>query len=97
MGYYLNGPDLSPWGKVSVLINSHGAKIASVICFPPLEKGQVLICVFDAGTHEAAAICYSASEFNGFKDPMGRRSKTWLYISREKALELCPGIGDTAL
>lgn len=82
MGYYINenskGQQLMPFNKASQLI-SDGATHTTP------EFKENLVCVVENGLFDAAAYCYSESEFLEFNTPDGRR-KTWLVHPNAKEL-----------
>lgn len=69
MGYYVEVPENK--GKARQLAVLHGATILAQRpeAFEDVPDGQALICVVDNGPFEAAALCYSAAEFEAFARP----------------------------
>ncbi len=85
MGKYINtnsrGEQLSHTSKHRDLI-ADGAKLLP----NPPKYQENLVCVVDNGFFQAAAYCYSESEFEAFNDPHDSRPKMWFFYSHAKEL-----------
>lgn len=87
MGYYIETPE--PTNKAGQLIASNGAVPVDPNGFE--FKGlKVLVCVVQNGIFDAAGIIFDARELDAFTQPNDMRIKTWISLSRDEALKLCP-------
>ncbi len=89
MGYYIETPE--PLHKALQLVLATDAETITKPTWPP-PKDKALVCVVENGIFDAAAICFSAHEFEAFNWPSDRRPKTWLIMDKSKAIELCPAV-----
>ena len=84
MGKYINknskGQSLPTIGKAQALINDGGTRIVEI------KFQENLICVVANPFFDAAAYCYSESEFEVFTGPNDNRFKTWLTHPKAKEL-----------
>jgi len=87
MGYYIETPQ--PRNKAAWLVANHKAIVipAPIYLSPPLTT----ICVVENGMFDAAAIAYDQSEFDAFVRPDGR-PRTWLAMSTDEVIKLCPRV-----
>lgn len=86
MGYYIQVPD--NLNKAMQLVNIHNAEI--IPCpesFSDVPDNLGLVCVVENPGFDAAAYCYSQSEFAEFTREDGR-IKLWLVMNKEKAEKL---------
>jgi hypothetical protein len=88
MGYYIDTP--LPTRKAEQLISLHDATKVNPSQHD-FNSDKALICVVENGSFDAAGIAFSENERDTFMYPDGR-PKTWLSISKEKAIQLCPSV-----
>lgn len=87
MGYYIE--TTNPLGKAEAIQAAIGTKLESGPLFDPTGE-RVGVCVISNGAFEAASIIFSEDEKLAFSQPHDFRPKTWLSITREVSLALCP-------
>lgn len=90
MGFYIQTPEGNK-NKAANIHNAWGGRIVGddddLPSFQELEeKDEVLIVVCDNGMFEAAAICYSESEYDCFLSLDGR-PKTFVVLDKTVALK----------
>lgn len=90
MGYYIE--TLAPRFKANQLMELHGAKLEPGPFFDP-SRVKIPICVVQNGPFDAAAVGFSQDEVDAFCGQDGR-PRTWLSLSKEKVIELCPTVAD---
>lgn len=81
MGYYLQSPPDQHHGKADFLCRQYNGHVVTLEEAKSLINNTdsvALVCVVDNGIFEAAAYCYSSSEFEQFSRPDDKRPKTWL-------------------
>jgi hypothetical protein len=87
MGSYINTGTTK--GKVKIICEKYGGEIIEKpFYFSDIPEDKALLCVVDNGPFEAAAYCYSESEFLAFSDPQDYRMRTWMTIDKKKAEEI---------
>lgn len=93
MGQYLQTD--SAFGKVNYLKKHCGAtdafnhKDQRPPRFDEIPAGLVLVCVVTNPVFEAAGVIFDQREYDEFTYP-DPRPKHWLYMDRDKAIEMCP-------
>ena len=84
MGKYINqtsgGNPLPATLKAAELVKDG----ATIVFNPKFQEN--LVCVVNNGPFEAAAYCYSQTEFDHFNDPKDYRAKIWLTYPHAKEL-----------
>ena len=86
MGFYLDVPE-----PKAEYLYEHAKGIhldAEPDSFADVPKDQLLICVVDNFTFEAAGICFDEKELQRFTEHDGR-PREWLTIPREEAVKIC--------
>ena len=82
MGYYIQTPENT--GKTAQLVKLHGATIIKRPgSFDDVPVDKALICVAGNGLFDAAAYCFSASEFDAFNQPNDGRPRQWLLMDKK--------------
>lgn len=74
-------------GKADQLLALRGAREVNSPQFDPTGK-EILVCVVENGSFDAAGICYSAQEAIDFDSPRDIRPKRWVLITRQLLTEL---------
>lgn len=82
MGCYLETP--APTQKAVQLAQLYEATpVPEPLTLTAVPPGQVLICVVENPTFDAAAVCYDAEEFRSLKYDGTFRLRTWLLMDRD--------------